>query len=446
MKKNSKKAISMIGLGKLGIPIATCLAYKNYKVIGIDTDFNKIKAINQKICPIYEPGVQNLLEKVEDRFTATDDYNLAINNSDISFILVPTPSDECGSFSLKYVIPVCKKIGRVLAKKSNFHLVVLTSTVMPGATGGLEVKGALETYSNKICGKDFGLCYSPEFVALGSVIKNFLYPDFLLIGESDERSGNILTSLYKDVCEDNAPIMRMNFINAEITKLALNSYITMKISFANTLAEICEKLPGGNVDNVTSALGMDSRIGSKYLKGALGFCGPCFPRDTIAFSYMANQIGAQSLLAKTADRINQHQIRRIIDLIRSKLPKDGKVGILGLTYKPNTDITERSQGLEIAQSLSEMKIPVTVYDPAPLGNFIKQILGENLYLAMSTIGCIGDADVVVITTAWDEFKKINAKDLRNKIVIDCWRILKPEQYKDCKEYIAIGINNKRKRS
>ena len=153
---------------------------------------------------------------------------------------------------------------------------VLTSTVMPGMTGG-PVRAALEETSGKRCGEDFGLCYGPEFIALGSVIRDFLNPDFLLIGESDSRSGEILEQLYHVVCENSPPVARMNLINAEITKLAVNTYVTTKISFANMLARICEKLPEANIDVVTSALGRDTRIGQKYLKGAVSYGDPAFP-------------------------------------------------------------------------------------------------------------------------------------------------------------------------
>src|SRR5262249_37283764 len=156
-------------------------------------------------------------------------------------IVVATPSDAGGAFSLRYVLPVCEAIGRALRTKQDFHLVVLTSTVMPGTTGG-EVRSTLEKVSGKRAGRDFGLCYGPEFIALGSVIHDFMNPDFVLIGESDPRSGAILESLYKEVCENTPSVARMSFVNAEVTKLAVNTYVTAKISYANMLARICEQL------------------------------------------------------------------------------------------------------------------------------------------------------------------------------------------------------------
>ena len=224
------------------------------------------------------------------RLTAVTDIEAAVAQTDITFIVVSTPSDPAGGFSLRYVDPVCQAIGRALAKKTDYHLVCLTSTVMPGTTGG-PVREMLEKASGKRVGADFGLCYSPEFIALGSVIRDFLNPDMLLIGESDDRAGETLQALYAQVCENKPTVARMSFVNAEITKLAVNTYVTTKISYANMLARICERLSGANVDVITSALGLDTRIGPKYLKGAVSYGGPCFPRDNLALAQLARQLG-----------------------------------------------------------------------------------------------------------------------------------------------------------
>ena len=174
----------------------------------------------------------------------------------------------------------------------------------------------LEKASGKRMGADFGLCYSPEFIALGSVIRDFLNPDMLLIGESDKRAGDFLQSLYAEVCENKPALARMSFVNAEITKLAVNTYVTTKISYANMLARICEKLSGANVDVITSALGLDTRIGSKYLKGAVSYGGPCFPRDNLALAQLAQQLGVPPDLAQTVDRFNRAQISWLADLVQ----------------------------------------------------------------------------------------------------------------------------------
>lgn len=257
-----KVTLSVIGLGKLGAPMAACLAAKGFPVIGVDVDARKVDALNRAQAPVFEPGLPELLQVAKTRLKATQDIPTAVLNSEVTFVVVPTPSEPDGSFSLRYVLQACEGIADALRKKSLWHLVVITSTISPGSMDN-SIRPLLEEHSGKRSGIDFGLCYNPEFIALGSVIRDFLNPDFVLIGESDERSGQVLEGIYRQVCENNPPVVRMNFINAELTKLAVNTFVTTKISFANMLARICEKLLGADVDVVTKALGLDSRIGTK---------------------------------------------------------------------------------------------------------------------------------------------------------------------------------------
>jgi UDPglucose 6-dehydrogenase len=365
---------------------------------------------------------------------------MAVTNSEVTFIVVPTPSEDHGGFSLRYVIEAAKKLGEALCRKGDYHLFVLTSTVMPGATEN-ELEKTLEERSGKKCGEDFGLCYSPEFVALGSVIRDFLNPDFILIGESDPRASEALKQIYQKVCENNPPIARMNFINAELTKLALNTFVTTKITFANMLARICEKLPGADVDVVTSALGLDTRIGSKYLKGAISYGGPCFPRDNIALTSLAKKVGAPADVAETTDRFNRGQIQWLADIVKGRLPKGGKVGILGLSYKPNTDVVDDSQGILLVRALVEEGISVDVFDPAALKN-ARRFLGETVCFSASAEECIERADIVILTTPWDQFKQLDmsrfARNSPPRIVIDCWRTLKHLQNRDGILYVCLG--------
>ena len=251
------------------------MAAKGFRVIGVDLDPRKVEDINQGRAPVFEPQLEDTIRASAGRLTAHDDVAAAVAESEITFIVVATPSEADGSFSLRYVLASCETIGRALRAKAGRHLVVLTSTVMPGSTGGI-VRETLERASGKRVGRDFGLCYNPEFIALGSVIRDFLNPDFLLIGESDPQSGDILEALYRQVCENQPGVARMNFVNAEIAKLSVNTFVTTKISFANMLARICEALPDADVDVVSGALGLDTRIGIKYLKGAVGYGGPVF--------------------------------------------------------------------------------------------------------------------------------------------------------------------------
>ena len=225
-------------------------------------------------------------------------------------MIVPTPSDSTGFFSNRFVLQAMESLGKALRNKTGYHMVVITSTVMPGTTGS-EIKAALEAASGRKVGPDLGLCYNPEFIALGSVVRDMLYPNSILIGESDAKAGDMLQTIYLQMCENKPPVQRMNFINAELTKISVNTYVTTKISYANMLADICDRLPGADVDAVTKALGADTRIGPKYLKGAMGYGGPCFPRDNVAFAALARKIGARADVAEATDRINNYQVDRL---------------------------------------------------------------------------------------------------------------------------------------
>ncbi|MGH9557968.1 MAG: nucleotide sugar dehydrogenase, partial [Bryobacteraceae bacterium] len=335
------------------------------------------------------------------------------------------------------VLNAARKIGEALRKKSGWHLVVLSSTVMPGATGS-ELLPVLEEASGKRCGEDFGLCYNPEFIALGSVIRDMLQPDMILIGESDRRSGDLLEKLYLGVCESPLRINRMSFVNAELTKIAVNTFVTTKISYANMLAQVCETLPGADVDVVTAAIGCDSRIGSKYLKGALGYGGPCFPRDNVAFAALARSNGAPALLAEATDQINRRQIPRLADAILARLKRGGTAGILGLSYKPDTEVVEQSQGVAVAKFLLEQGARVIVFDPEAMDNARSELSGA--IFAESAADCVRHADVVAITTAWAQFKQLRPEDFRSgAAVLDCWRILDANRFEDSVEYFTMGL-------
>ena len=322
------KRISVIGLGKLGAPMAAALAARGMRVIGVDADAAKVEALQQGRPPVFEPRLTETIRMAEGRLTATLSVEDAVRDSEITFIVVATPADPDGYFSLRHVLPVCEAIGRALASKREFHMVVLTSTVMPGATGG-PVRETLEKASGKRAGVDFGLCYNPEFIALGSVIRDFLNPDFLLIGESDGHSGEMLESLYRSVCENRPSFARMNFVNAEIAKLSVNTYVTTKISFANMLARLCEKVPGASVDVVTGAIGLDSRIGAKYLKGAISYGGPCFPRDNVAMIALADRLRAPADLPRATNDFNRAQIHGLAELVTRHLGAGESAGVLG---------------------------------------------------------------------------------------------------------------------
>ncbi len=434
--------LSVVGLGKLGSPLAALFASKGHQVIGVDVNVEYVRMLANGKAPVREAHLQEILDAVHGRLTATVNYEDAVFASDLTFVIVPTPSGEHGGFSNQNVVAAVREIGKSLRKKPGYHVVNIVATVMPGSTGG-EIREALEKSSGRSAGDNVGLCYNPEFVALGSVVHDMLNPDFILLGESDSRAGEMVESLYRGICDNDPPIRRMTLINAEIAKISLNSYLTTKISYANMLAEICERLPGADVDVVTSAMGLDTRIGAKYLKGATGYGGPCFPRDNIAFGALAHRIGARADIAEAADALNRYQADRLAAIVRGRAASGSTIGILGLSYKPGTPVVEESPGIALAVRLLREGYVVKGFDPLALAA-AWAILGKKARAeaADSMEACAREADVVVIATPWPEFSSLDPACLRRAgkrcVIIDCWRVLPKERFHDTADVVYLG--------
>jgi len=418
--------VSVIGLGKLGASMTAAFALQGWEVIGVDVNHRAVDAVNGGQAPVQETDIAQAIKANKHRIRATVNHNDAVQNSDLSFVVVPTPSDQRGAFSLQYAEWAFKEIGKALAKKTTYHNVVLTSTVLPGSTRQALLP-ILERESGKRAGKDFGLCYSPEFIALGSIIRDFLNPDFTLIGEFDERCGNSLEDIYSRVLMNGAPSVRMSLENAELTKISVNSFVTTKITFANMLADICERVPGGDIDVVTNALGMDSRIGRKYLTGALGYGGPCFPRDNVALSFIARELGVEAKLARTTDEMNRAIAENVANRIQRFVRKGATIAMLGLSYKPFSHVTEESQAVEVGRHLAKNGFRVVAFDPMS-DQMDHNEIRRNIVILNSIQECLSQAEAVVITTPDPAFTTLTANDFKNEwaeiLVVDFWRLLK----------------------
>ena len=431
--------VSVIGLGKLGACAAACFAYRGFRTLGVDINSNFVEAINAGRAPVQEPRLQELITASRGRLRATQNYDEAIYESEITFLIVPTPTMEDGHFSDQYLQDVLRNLGCALGEHTKpYHLFVITSTVSPGTTEELLIP-LIEKSSRRKLNHDFGVCYNPEFIALGSVINDALNPDMVLIGESERRAGDLLEEFHQKVCENQPYIARMSIVSAEITKVSLNSYVTMKISFANTLASLCERIPGADVDAITSALGADKRISPYYLKGGLSFGGPCFPRDNRAFAAFAEKYGGQSILAKATDTVNHLQTDGLIRRVLQFVKEEDMVGVLGLAYKPNTSVIEESPALWLIQELLKKDVKVIAYDPLAMEN-TRAVLRDSITYAPSAKDCLTKASVCVIATPWDEFKWIDDGWIEHKpiTIIDCWRMLDPVKFQAKVRYVAIG--------
>ncbi len=429
--------ISVIGLGKLGSCMAVVYASKGHTVVGVDIQKEFVDKINAGEAPVKEKDLDEYIQKGKEMFRATTEYSVAIQQSDITFIIVPTPTDETGGFTAKYVEAVCENIGRELQKKSSYHVVVLTSTLLPGDCQE-KVIPILEKYSGKICGEDFGFCYSPEFIAIGSVVYDLLHPDFFLIGESDKKSGDLLESFYATVSDNNAPVRRMSISSAELTKISLNSFLTMKITFANMLTEVAEHIPGVHIDHVTEAIGSDKRVGKYYLRGGLGFGGPCFPRDNRAFAYMAERRGVKVPFAEKTDEYNRSIIERSVKKITSIASKADRIAMLSLSYKPGTYFAEESHPVLITDRL--VKEGYTVHVCNPDGNdHVKAILKDTVIYHETALGCVKEATVLFLgNMGLSQYIQEMHSNTSLKIIIDPWRQLDVKNIPLGIDYLTFG--------
>lgn len=400
----NQNKIALFGLGKLGLPLSVVLA-QSTKMIGIDKDEEKIKKLNHFQSPFYEPKLDDYLVSVKDsiEFSTLKDYN--IDDFDVAIILVNTPSTRNGDFSNAYVFgaiyDICDKLNQT--NKKDF-LFIVSSTVMPGSHN--EFIREISRSTKRKLNDGFGYVYIPDLVALGNVIDDFQNPDVLIMGESDSRYGDIAESIYRPMIKNNAPIHRMGLYEAEITKISLNAYITMKISFANFIGNICDKLDC-DPTKITNALGCDKRISPYYIKSGLPFGGTCFPRDTWAFIKLADDLGLDATHIKATQEINEKQHQLLYEKVAKY--KSKRIGIWGVSFKPHTGEMTESAGARLHQRLFQENFNVVTYDP----------IIETTYKDDGYIDFVKNCDVIVLT---HNDKKIPMEIFENKIVINPWNL------------------------
>ena len=354
--------IGVVGLGKLGLPLALVMS-KNLdnEVVGFDIDSSRINELQNRSYEGAEPAVADLLKSSHSNLTFTNSI-FDLSDSQIAYLIVPTPSAVDGSFINDYLLSALEALGGAWRNSVEPKTIVIVSTVMPGSTeGGLRTH--LERAINKRCGEKLALVYSPEFIALGSVVENLLNPDVILIGSdlnwAHDKHLAVTTSYLTDVPN----VISLNFKEAELAKILLNTYITMKISFANFIGELARFDDGINARSIAEAVSADSRVGSKYFRPGLGYGGPCFPRDNRALISYSKTLGTSADLAIATDKINLRTPDTIAKNILARFPKLSSVGVYGLTYKENSEVTEESQSIMLANVLAQHGLNVKAYDP-----------------------------------------------------------------------------------
>jgi len=434
--------ISVVGLGKLGLCLAACFAERGFETLGLDVEERVVQAVNNGTSPIVEPGLQDLIGKLGGKqLRATLHHREAIENTDITVVLVSTPSNPDGSFSNRYVEAALRSLATAFREsKKRYHLFVISSTVMPGSTEEMFIP-LIEQYSGKKLGQGFGVCYDPDFVALGDVIDGFLHPDLVVIGESDPEAGARMEAVHRRMCLNEPHIARMSIISAEIAKVCLNAYITLKISYANTVANICERIPGADVDAITQAIGMDRRISPYYFRGGLSFGGMCFPRDTRAFVATVEHHGLESHLIKAVEQVNRYQDVHLAQVVLGEVSglENKTIGILGLAFKPNTPVITESAAIRLIEELLRHDLRVVVYDPLAIEN-AKAVFNERIEYVSSAPECLAQSGVCVLTYRAPELKEAveNYTPTVPVTLVDGWRIIDPAKLDNRVKYVPLG--------
>lgn len=408
--------ISVIGCGYVGTITGSCLADLGHEIILVDFDQRKIDAINASTSPIYEPGLDELLQKNHERISATKDLKKAVLDTDISFICVGTPSKDDGSIDLGYVESVSKEIGCALRNKDSFHTVVVKSTVFPGTSDNL-VAHNIEQESGKKLHADFGIVSNPEFLREGVAIDDFFNTDRIILGVSDTKSRQIIEELYSSF---DCPKYFTDTKTAEMVKYVSNAFLATKISFANEIGNLCKQI-GIDSRDVFNGVGLDKRINPAFFNSGIGFGGSCFPKDVMALIRGAEeQFGEQTGLLKSVITVNDKQPLRLITLLQKYIPNinGAKIGVLGLAFKPETDDIRESRAIPIVKELIDKGAEIVAYDAQAVNNF-KELFPSVTYC--DNPEDVLNADAVLILTEWEEFEELDYSD---RIVIDGRRIQK----------------------
>lgn len=404
--------ISIIGTGYVGAVTGACLAEIGYDIIFVGRDTKKLDLIQSGKSPIFEPGLDQLLEKNLTRITTTVDLPDAIRKTELTFVCVGTPSNDDGSINLDQIRDVSHMIGKNLASDDGYHTIIVKSTVLPGTTETLVIP-LLEKESKKKAFVDFGVASNPEFLKEGTAVEDFFHTDRIVIGVNDQKTREVLEQLYKPL---NAPIYTTTIRTSEMIKYTSNSFLATKISFANEIGNLCKKM-GIDSYEVFRGVGLDSRINPHFFRSGIGFGGSCFPKDVRALIAHARTLGVEPQILHAVIETNEDQPAKMIELLKRHMDIAGKtIGVLGLAFKPDSDDVRESRAIPIIEALRKEKAKIIAFDPVATDNF-RHLFPDISYA--ETAKDVLNADAVLIVTEWKEFETL---DYRGKTVIDGRRI------------------------
>ncbi|HEY6169965.1 MAG TPA: UDP-glucose/GDP-mannose dehydrogenase family protein [Verrucomicrobiae bacterium] len=398
--------LTIIGTGYVGLVTGTCFAEVGHHVICVDNNEAKVKMLQGGGIPIYEPGLEEMVKKnvAEGRLRFTSSTREGVENSDVIFIAVPTPPQADGSVDLSFI----EKVAREIAGAMTTYKVVVDKSTVPVNTGE-KVTETIKRYNKAKV--DFDVVSNPEFLREGFAVEDLMKPDRVVIGVSSPRPVAAMKEIYTPF---NAPIIVTDINSAELIKHAANSFLALKISYINAVANLCEA-SGANVEEVANGIGLDARIGRRFLNAGLGFGGSCFPKDLSAFIKISEESGYDFRLLKEVQRINAEQMERFLKKITDTLwvLKDKKIGVLGLAFKQNTDDVRMSPAIELCQRLQKAGASLRVHDPKAMEK-AREVLTNVTYVEdMNDVaeGC----DALVVATEWPEFKKLDLERARKQL-------------------------------
>ena len=445
--------LAVIGCGYVGLVSGSCLAEAGHDVVATDNDASRIAALQAGKIPIYEPNLDRVLETVvrEGRLRFTPDCTQAVRGADVIFICVGTPPTETGEADLSAI----DNVARLIAKESRSPKLVIEKSTVPAQTGE-QLKRALQVYGNN-AGAGFRVASNPEFLREGTAVQDFFHPDRIVIGVEDKETEQQLRELYRPILEGHfrCPVHQPNcppaatpdfvvttIASAELIKHASNSFLGLKISYANVLADLCERL-GGNVDEVTRAVGLDPRIGGQFLKAGLGFGGFCLPKDIQAFIKLADRAGVDFGLLKEAERVNKQRVDQLLEKVKKALwvMKGKEIGVLGIAFKPNTDDIRLAPAIEVIRRLLAEGAVVRATDPEAMER--ARAVFPGLCYNADPYEVARGADALLLLTEWEQFRRLDWKRIRSEmaraLIVDARNMLRPAEMKALGfEYLSFG--------
>jgi UDPglucose 6-dehydrogenase len=438
--------VSIIGTGYVGLTTGACLAFLGHRVTCVDSDESKVNALHQGKIPFYEPHMEELVEEARPNLCFTTQYADAIPAAQVVFIAVGTPPGANGAPDLRYLEAAARGIGEHLP--GEFVVVVNKSTVPIGSGNWVEsiVRSAYELRHGRKANGVFAVASNPEFLREGSAILDSLYPDRVVIGADDQRTAEVLYSLYRPILDQKfqppsyaprpdgfgaVPLISADLASAELIKYAANAFLALKISYINEIGQLAEKV-GADIGRIAKGIGLDARIGTRFLQAGIGWGGSCFGKDTAALIATASEYGLNAPIVTAAREINRRQRERVVEKLLGELKilKGRTVGMLGLAFKPHTDDLREAPALDIARKLIERGARVKAHDPVAMERFRQENAGLDVTCCAAAEDVAEGADAVIVVTEWPEYRELDwpavKSSMRTPVLLDGRNLLDRE--------------------